>query len=157
LEDASDSATVGSVLEIFHSILKDFRRRLSVINEDAKHNLVQHAGCQLLNILNEHFDTEKIMNTDNESKNLIIVPTLTVILDIKKLEADEIENVLDFHLMQVFQSLSGKINSKIESICGLLCYGYLPAVRKVLDILHYTMKFSNNIDVVRISLKWRCI
>jgi hypothetical protein len=140
--------TVESVLGIYHSILKDFRHRLS----DAEHNLKQHAGCRLLNVLNERLETEKIMNIDDdENNNLIIVPTLAVILDIKKLKAYEIENVLGSHLMQVFQSLSEKVDSKIESICSLLCCRYLPAVRKVLNILHHTVRSTNNINMVRIK------
>src|SRR5436853_125665 len=74
LKSVSSSATVESVLEVFHRILKDFRHRLSV--EGTEHNLLQHAGCRLLNILNERLEVEKIMNIDNESNNLIIVPTL---------------------------------------------------------------------------------
>jgi len=156
LKDVSSSATIESVLEIFHSILKDFRHCLSgVINEDAEHNLSQHAGCQLLNVLNEWLEMEKITNITDTSDNLIIVPTLTVILDIKKLEAYEVEDVLDSYLMQIFQSLLEKVDSKIESICGLLCYRYLPIIRKVLNILYHTVKSTNNIDMVRKQIIFR--
>ncbi|CAI2168280.1 9875_t:CDS:10 [Funneliformis geosporum] len=153
LKDLSVSASVLSTLEIFHSILKDFRHRLSdVINEVEEHNLTQHVGCRLLNILDERFDFEKVMDMDSKDKKLIIIPTLTVILDIKKLTADEIENVFDFHLVQDFQNILKKINSKIESICDLLCYSYTPVVRKVLDILHCTIKSSNDVDMIFLIL-----
>jgi hypothetical protein len=143
--------TIESVLEIFHSIFKDFRHRLSdVINED-KHSLARHTGCRLLDVLNERLEIKKILNIDDESNNLIIVSTLTVILDLKKLEPDKIENALGSHLGKIFQSLLEKVDLEVESICGLLCYRYLPAVRKVLDILHRTVKYTSNIDMVRIT------
>ncbi|CAG8465425.1 1976_t:CDS:2 [Funneliformis mosseae] len=153
LKDSSVSASVESALEIFHSILKDFRHRLSdVINELAEHDLTQHVGCRLLNILDKRFDFEKIMDMSSKDKKLIIVPTLTIILDIKKLAIDEIENVFDFQLVQDFQNLLKKINSKIESICDLLCHDYPPIISKVLDILHRTMKSSNDINMIFLIL-----
>ncbi|RIA96306.1 hypothetical protein C1645_395547 [Glomus cerebriforme] len=149
LKGVSSSNTIESILEIFHSVLKDFRHRLSdVINENAEHNLAQHAGGRLLNILNERFEIERIINIDDGSNNLIIVSTLAVILDIKKLEADKIEDALSSHLKQAFQSILRKVDSKIELICGLLCCRHLSAVRKVLAILHYTVKSTNNIDMI---------
>jgi hypothetical protein len=157
LKDISSSATIESVLEIFHSILKDFRHRLSeVIDEDAENILSQHSGCRLLNVLNECFKMEQITNITDASNNLIIVPTLTVILDIKKLEIYGAEVALDSYLMQIFQSLLEKVDSKIESICGLLCCGYLSTVRKVLNILHHTVRSTSSIDMVREHTIFRC-
>ncbi|CAG8698566.1 6387_t:CDS:2, partial [Rhizophagus irregularis] len=149
LKDMSSSATIESVLEIFHCILKDFRHCLSeVIDEDAENILSQHAGCRLLNVLNEQFKVEQITNIADTSNNLIIVPILTVILDIKKLEIYEIEVALDSYLVKIFQSFLEKVDSKIESICVLLCCGYLPAIRKVLNILYQTVKSTSNIDMI---------
>ncbi|CAB4425348.1 unnamed protein product [Rhizophagus irregularis] len=149
LKDMSSSATIESVLEIFHCILKDFRHCLSeVIDEDAENILSQHAGCRLLNVLNEQFKVEQIANIADTSNNLIIVPILTVILDIKKLEIYEIEVALDSYLVKIFQSFLEKVDSKIESICVLLCCGYLPAIRKVLNILYHTVKSTSNIDMI---------
>lgn len=157
LKDISSSATIESVLEIFHCILKDFRHCLSeVIDEDAENILSQHAGCRLLNVLNEQFKVEQITNIADTSNNLIIVPILTVILDIKKLEIYEIEVALDSYLVKIFQSFLEKVDSKIESICVLLCCGYLPAIRKVLNILYHTVKSTSNIDMVRKQLLFRC-
>ncbi|GBB83309.1 hypothetical protein RclHR1_10030004 [Rhizophagus clarus] len=145
LKDVVSSVTIESVLEIFHSVMKDFRHRLSeAIDEDVGNILSQHACRRLLNVLNEWFKMEHITDASN---NLIIVSTLIVILDIKKLEIYEAEIAKDSYLIQIFLSILERVDSKIESICGLLCCGYLPAVRKVLDILHYTVRSTSDIDM----------
>lgn len=164
--------TLEAIQEIFHQILKEFRQRIcdpslrsSYSNEDdskqhkererrENEDIRQHAGFQLLVLLNERFLIEEMIPTNNnnnhnhsESSNAIIsrgydriyISSLSVLADIKKLEkifivnkeheGDEENRRIMNTIIDVIGNISGKIDSglllvRISSVIRLMTAYY---------------------------------
>ncbi|RIB04809.1 hypothetical protein C2G38_652598 [Gigaspora rosea] len=107
-----------AVLEIYHHVLKDFRHLLlRDRDEDFEEIIVHHFGWRILNMLNKCFIIENyIVNGHNTACQTvpyeILVPSLSIIVDIKKIE--KTANMIDAEsingIMNVIKSLSKKID-----------------------------------------------
>ncbi|CAG8530028.1 13770_t:CDS:2 [Acaulospora colombiana] len=144
--------TLEAVLEIFHRVLKDFRQRLSLRDDDYGQNLRQHAGIQLLSLLDDQFTIEKIfLQMNSDFYYGIPVSSLVIFNDIKKLDRI-IDTERDYDLADSVKSLSEKIDSNISHVIALLNHKYQPINRKVLNILHLVTESGKNVGVIIASL-----
>ncbi|KAF0339062.1 protein Lines-like 1 [Gigaspora margarita] len=141
------------VLEIYHQVLKDFRHLLlRDRDEDFEEIIVHHFGWRILNILNKCFIIENYMVNGHNTAcqtvpNEILVPSLSIIADIKKIE--KTANMIDAEsingIMNVIKSLSKKIDINMIHICNFLNHGYHPVIRKVLKILLLVVESKSNV------------
>ncbi|CAG8807940.1 10177_t:CDS:2, partial [Dentiscutata erythropus] len=147
---------IDAVLEIYHHILKDFRHQLlQDIDECFEERIVHHAGWRILCMLNKCFIIENyIVNSHSTAfqtvPNEILVPSLSIIADIKKIE--QTANMIDVEsineIINVIKSLSKKIDVNMAHICNLLNHGYHPVIRKVLKILLLVVESKSNVESI---------
>ncbi|CAG8751988.1 1252_t:CDS:2, partial [Dentiscutata erythropus] len=147
---------IDAVLEIYHHILKDFRHQLlQDIDECFEERIVHHAGWRVLCMLNKCFIIENyIVNSHSTAfqtvPNEILVPSLSIIADIKKIE--QTANMIDVEfineIINVIKSLSKKIDVNMAHICNLLNHGYHPVIRKVLKTLLLVVESKINVGSI---------
>ncbi|CAG8747669.1 4207_t:CDS:2, partial [Acaulospora morrowiae] len=141
------------ILEIFHQVLKDFRKNLSLRDADQEKDLNRHAGSRLLSLLNDQLVVKKMtLQMNSDCCYRIPVSILSIFTDIKKLEKSVVFLERDDGFADTIGCLSQEINFNMSYVISLLNHKYQQINRKVLNILHLAVESGKNIGVIIESL-----
>ncbi|CAG8508348.1 6124_t:CDS:2, partial [Paraglomus brasilianum] len=150
-----DYSALSTILDIYHDVLKHYRAYLEVEDEETN----DHAGSQL--IIGNYWAWIKtisdwIQASHNEWRGddyLVIVPCLTVLVDIIKLKLLMSElDVDDLETIEAIDSILDVVNNNLPKICTLMTFPHITAIRRLLELILLTIKSTDNASVISLLL-----
>ncbi|CAG8481804.1 688_t:CDS:2 [Paraglomus occultum] len=160
-DDANDIQLISSISSQLNDGLADeqieeyFRAYLEVEDEETS----VHTGSQL--IIGDYWAwittiSDWIQVSRNEWRRndyLVIVPCLTVLVDVIKLKLlmSELE-VDDLETIDAIDSILDVINNNLPKICTLMTFPHITAIRRLLELILLTIKSTDNTSTISLLL-----